>query len=157
MGHLAGAKAVFVKNNIKCNKLELTYFSNKIIKRHFIIMDIFILLISIHIASIIFNIVNSNYEIKAWIWFAVVLPILYSDSVYLSGLTAFGENLYASGEYLIDYSAINRITEICNADTMSGNIITLTLWNDEKYIGYDKMFLEEFLYLKSKVQHRNNK
>ena len=116
-------RTVFIKNNIKCNKLELTYFSNKIIKRHFIILDIFILLINIHIASIIFNIVNANYEVEPWIWFAILLPVLYSDNVYLSGITAFGENLYASGEYLIDYSAINRITEICNVDTMPGNII----------------------------------
>lgn len=145
-------RTLFIKNNIKNNQLVLTSYSNRILKRHHIIISLFVIFITIHIGYILFNMAfYLNQEIKTWIWFAILIPALYSDSVYLSGITAFGEKAYASGEYIVHYSDIDQITEICEKATTSGNIVIMNLWKDNKNIGYDKMFLDEYVYFRKKA------
>lgn len=145
-------RTVFIKRSIEKNQLVLTDYSNRILKRHYVIISIFIIMIAIHIGYIIANIaLDLNQEIKTWIWFAILLPVLYSDSVYISGITAFGEEMYASGEYIVYYSDIDQITEIWEKRTTSGNIVLMTLWKDGRNIGYDKMFSDEYVYFRKKV------
>lgn len=133
-----------VKSNINKNDLELTDYSKRIFRRHRIILWFFIIATSISNVIYLYCIYSEYYNIKVWVWYAFLIPILYSDSVYLSGITAFGEKNYASGEYIIEYSDIDNICELKNRNSTEGNIVLITLWKDNMEIGYDKLFTEEY-------------
>lgn len=132
----------YVRSNIKNNNLELTSYSRKIYMIHICIMAIYFLLVLLSSIYFFQHIYDSNYKI--WIWYALILPMMYSDSVYLSGITAFGENYFASGDYLVKYDNIDEINEIKEANTTQGKMMLISLCKNGKEYGYDKLFVEEY-------------
>lgn len=146
----------FVKKRINENNLELTNYSKKIYKFHKIIIFIYIVLGTVFCTMCIYKMIRECYDIKIWLWYATILPILYSDSVYLSGITAFGEKNYLSGEFLIDYKDIDEIREIKSTSTIHGDIILVTLWKNGKEIGFDKLFIDEYHKLRLMVYQNSD-
>lgn len=148
----------FVKKNINKNDLELTDYSKRIFTRHRIILWLFLITTSISNVIYLYFIYSEYYNIKVWVWYIFLIPVLYSDSVYLSGITAFGEQKYASGEYIIEYSDIDNICELKNGKSTQGNMVLITLWKDNVNFGYDKLFVDEYHKLRLLVyQNRGNK
>lgn len=147
----------FVKKNLDKNDLELTDYSKRIFRIHRVILWLYFIMVCISNVAFLYCIYIGFYNIKVWIWYAVLLPALYSDSAYLSGITAFGEQKYASGEYIIEYSDINKICELKNRNTIQGNIVFISLWKGNMEFGYDKLFIDEYHRLRLLVyQNRRN-
>lgn len=141
-----------IKGNIKRYRLELTKYSQKILNRHSVILFATILAAVLHIIFMISKILHEpEYEAESWIWFGLLVPLLFSDSVHLSGITAFGEKVYASGEYIIEYSAIDQITELKSMNATEGSLVLMSLYKDQKEIGYDKMLVDEYILFRQKV------
>lgn len=141
----------YVLNNLKNNELVLTRYSKKIFTIHKCAVIYY--LIAVCICNIIYayGIYTNNYDIKIWKWYAILLPIMYSDTMYLSGITAFGKNSFASGEYVVDYSDIVDVKEIISRDTREGTMLLISLWGKNGELGYDKLFVEEYQKLRLKV------
>lgn len=146
----------FVEKKINKNNLELTQYSKRIYKIHKIIIFIYIILGSIFCAMCIYKMIHERYDIKIWLWYATILPVLYSDSVYLSGCTAFGEKSFLSGEFLVDYKDIDEISEIKSTSTMHGDIILVILRKNGKEIGFDKLFIDEYHKLRLMVYQNSD-
>jgi len=139
----------YIKANLRNNKLELTPYSERIYNIHKGILTICVLIMLVINIYFICNICDGNYKI--YIWYGMVLPMLYGDSVYLSGITAFGEEYFASGEYLIKYDDIDEIKVVTEKDTIRGQMVLIALYKNGKEYGYDKLFVEEYHKLRLKV------
>lgn len=139
----------YIKANLKNNNLELTPYSKRIYNIHKGIITICLLIMLVINIYLVCNIYDGNYKI--YIWYGIILPMLYGDSVYLSGITAFGEKYFASGEYLIKYDDIEEIKVVTEKDTIRGQMVLITLYRNGKEYGYDKLFVEEYHKLRLKV------
>lgn len=139
----------YIQSNLCKYNLELTSYSERIYRLHKYIVKICVLLILVLNIYYIRNINGENFKI--FIWYATILPMLYSDSVYLSGITAFGDKHYASGEYLIKYDDIDQIKELREKDTIQGPMVLITLYKKGEEYGYDKMFIDEYQKLRINI------
>ena len=140
----------YIHSNITKNELILTSYSEKILKIHKFILSLYTVATILIITICMYQLFNDG-NMHIWIWYASVLPMMYSDSVYLSGLTAFGNEKYASGEYLIDYSSVDDIKMICEKNTTHGTMVLCSVYCGSKEIGYDKIFTDEYHKLRLKI------
>lgn len=147
-------KTKYVLNNLKNKELILTEYSEKILRIHKYI--VFYYFVAVYICNIVYvcKIYTNSYDIKVWIWFALLLPVLYSDSVYLSEITAFGNYSFGSGEYIVNYSEIVEIREITDRNTIAGKMVLVSLLGKNGELGYDKLFVEEYKKLRLKVYQK---
>lgn len=144
----------YVLNNLKNKGLVLTRYSDKIFRIHKWAVLYYFVAVFICNAIYAYNIYINNYDIKVWKWYAILLPIMYSDAMYLSGITAFGEHSFASGEYVVNYSDIAEVKEIISGYTREGKMLLISLWGKNGELGYDKLFVEEYQKLRLKIYQK---
>jgi len=151
------SRVIFVEKEIKKNNLILTEYSKKIFRIHKIIIKCYFVMVCACNLIYLYYTYIGYYDVKVWIWYGILLPILYSDNVHLSAITAFGYKKYISGEYLLNYSDINKIDEIKTLESSKGRIVLIRLWKNNKELGYDKLFVDEYHKLRLCVYQNRRK
>ena len=86
-----------------------------------------------------------------WWWIGSVTICIYSESVTLSSLVAFGDDGFVSGDYYVNYCDLDEIREEKSINSLAGEIVLITLWKDNKECGFDKMFLDEYHRLRLQI------
>lgn len=100
---------------------------------------------------LIANIIIFAERISILWWLGAVSIMVYCDSVILSAVVAFGKDGFISGDYYVKYEDIERICEEKNVYSIRGRIIWISLLKNNKKIGFDKMFTDEYYKLQSKI------
>lgn len=77
--------------------------------------------------------------------------MLYGETVTISSLVAFGENSYMSGDYYVSYNNIDKVCEEKSMNSVGGEIVLKTFWKNNKKIGFDKMFIDEYHELRLRI------
>lgn len=149
------SRTLIVKRNIKKNNAVITEYSKKILLRHTIILIVYFIF-SI-ILSVFFVYIKVIYDknLEIWLWYALQLPMMYSDAVYLSGVVAIGNDSYCSGDYVIHYNLITECREVLSRNTNSGKMVLVELLNGKEKIGYDKFFLDEYYNIRKNIFQNN--
>lgn len=142
-----------ITSKINRYRLKLTTYSNKLYKIHRYVLVAYSFMVVISDFVFVCFIHDTYYKI--WIWYAIILPMLYSDSAHLSSITAFGNNYFLSGRYLVKYDDIEQIKELKECDTVSGKMVLVSFYSKGKEYGYDKLFLDEYHTLRLNVFQDN--
>lgn len=145
------SRMFYVLNNIKKINAEVTDYSRKLLFRHKKNIYIYFFATIILSCVMVYMKVKNNANLEIWYWYGLQLPMMYSDAVNLSCVTAFGKNEYCSGDYVIRYSGITNCTEILHKTTRVGKAVVVELFKYDKKIGYDKFFIDEYHQFRLKV------
>ncbi|MFM1542799.1 hypothetical protein ABGF49_08345 [Helcococcus ovis] len=111
----------------------------------------YILLISVFVLSLIYKIENNIFTL-------IVIFTFAPAAIYFQLLIViFFDEYYYSGEYKIFYKEIDRLKILKEVSSTDGLAVYFELKKGNEVIGYDKMMLDNFLLLKSKIEENNKK
>jgi hypothetical protein len=91
-------RTFIVKKNIEKNNAVIGEYSKKILQRHTAILILYIVLNIVITVFIVYTKVAYGENVEIWKWYAVQLPMMYSDARYLSSIVAIGKHSYCSGD-----------------------------------------------------------
>ncbi|MCR4567522.1 MAG: hypothetical protein K5769_05695 [Pseudobutyrivibrio sp.] len=140
-----------VKENVRQHKAKITAYYRKAISFYkyiaymfyaFTVILIFLLCTTHTVNTIII------------IWLALVTIMIYFDCTIVTAIVAFGEDGYVSGDYYIEYNNIEDISKEKSLYSWQGEIVLIYLWRGDEKIGFDKLFLDEYETLRTKVFQR---
>lgn len=135
------------EKNITKYNAEITKYHKVRVKVYRIILILFILVTLI----LIFRTIVYSIQSSILCWVGWVSIMTYSESITISSLVAFGDNGYVSGDYFVKYSEIDEIREEKSMNSWKGEIVLITFWKNNKKIGFDKMFVNEYQKLRLQV------
>lgn len=126
---------------------EITKYHKGRVKAYRILLIAFILGTIILILETV--ICSICFSILWWVGLASIM--LYSEAITISSVVAFGENGYVSGDFFVKYNDIDEIREEKSMNSWQGEIVLITFWKNNKKIGFDKMFVEEYHKLRLQI------
>lgn len=144
-----------IKRNIEKCSAKLSEYSTSMLRWHKIILSSYIYATVLFIMVLMYRMVNGDFSVEVWVWNGMQVIMMYSDSVFLSGLFAMGESCYCSGEYIVEYNEIKEVKEVLSRMTSKGEIVLVELYNELGKIGYDKLFLDEYHKIRLKIYQNN--
>ncbi len=140
--HMLHEKKLITKHNA-----EITKYHKVRVKVYRILLIAFIMFA----LTVIFKAIICPIRFSILWWIGWVSIMLYSESITISSLVAFGENGYVSGDFFVNYNDIDEICEVKNMNSWQGEIVLITFWKNNQKIGFDKMFVDEYHKLRLQV------
>lgn len=140
--HMLHEEKIITKYNA-----EITKYHKVRVKVYKILLIAFILFA----LTLAFRAIICSIRFSILWWVGSVSIMLYSESITISSLVAFGENGYVSGDFWVKYNDIDEIREEKNMNSWQGEIVLITFWKNNKKIGFDKMFINEYHKLRLQV------
>lgn len=138
-------------NKMNRNKsLSLGYLNYKFLTQFRIGFIIFIIL---NVGIIIWMLIN-NYKTTSeslWIWSAPLMTLAFIKGVFLDSIVMFGETYYYSGRYRVLYKSITHCEVIKETNTSLSKIYLVKLYNNDKLVGFDKFFMDDYFLLRKKI------
>lgn len=95
--------------------------------------------------------INLFYKIDYNVILLIYVVLIFGSILYFTMLFMFEEDYYYSGGFKILYSEINRIEIESEVHTTGGIVVVCKLMKGEKIIGYDRMVVQDFIYLQNKI------
>ena len=137
----------FIERNISKYNTEITRHHKGRVKVYRALFYIYV----IFTIALVFNVILSSALFSVLWWVGAVAIMLYSECVSISSVVAFGKDGYLSGDYYVKYEDIEEIREEKNINSWRGEIVWIILLKNNKKIGFDKMFLDEYHDLRLKI------
>jgi len=113
-------------------------------------------------ACILFLIINNRnvlfdiYQEYYWIWCGAILILGYIKPACIDSIVVFGTTSIYTGRYRIDYSTITDLLVMKEKQTIQGEIVLIKVFVNNELVGFDKLFLHEYISLRQKVNSVNN-
>lgn len=145
-----------VKHNIISNNVLLNVYSTRLLWKYRNVMYIYIISIFLYTIISVYEKITYNFNIPYWVWFGMLIPILYSYGAHLSAITGIGKEAFCSGKYTISYSSITECRIVKKYQTWSGDIWIIDLFYEDKKVGYDKFFPDEYFKIKENIESDTN-
>lgn len=131
---------------------NITKYNAEITKYHKVRVKVYrIILILLILVTLIFRTIVYSIQASILWWVGWVSIMTYSESITISSLVAFWDNGYVLGDYFVKYSEIDEIREEKNMNSWKGEIVLITFWKNNKKIGFDKMFINEYQKLRLQI------
>ena len=108
------------------------------------VYKVLLLIYVIYTVGLILEIVIFSKGLSVLWWVGAVAIMTYGEGVTISSLVAFGEDGYMSGDYYVLYNNIDKVCEEKSMNSVGGEIVLITFWKNNKKIGFDKMFIDEY-------------
>jgi hypothetical protein len=84
-------------------------------------------------------------------WLIISCALACAKGAYLDSATIFFDDYYISGKYRVSYKEIDRIDVIREYSNIFYKIYLIELFKDGRSVGFDKFYVQEFDFLKSKL------
>lgn len=107
--------------------------------------------------SAFFTVLSLFYEIDYNIILLIFIALVFGSITYFEMLFMFEEDYYYSGGFKVFYSEMNHIEIEDEVHTSKGLVVVCKLMKDEKVIGYDRMVVQDFICLKTKIDEAKKK
>lgn len=115
---------------------------------------IVLLLYTIYTVGLVIRIVILPRGLSVLWWVTAVSIMAYSEAITISSAVAFGKKGYVSGDYHVSYDDIDRVCEEKSMNSSGGKILLVSIWRNNKKIGFDKMFIDEYHKLRLHIYQR---
>jgi hypothetical protein len=99
----------------------------------------------------IYNNEQLNEEFLLISWLIISCALACVKGAYLDSATIFFDDYYISGKYWVSYKELDRIDVIREYSNILGKIYLIELFKDGRSVGFDKFYVQEFDFLKSKL------
>lgn len=139
-----------IKKSIEKHNAEISQHHAIRIKVYGLLLNIYIIFTAI--LMLMLTVFSATISVLWWVGAASVM--LYSEALTISSVIAFSKNGYVSGDFFVKYDGIDMVRKEKNIDSCQGEIVWVTFWKDDKKIGFDKMFTDEYHKLRLQIYQK---
>lgn len=114
----------------------------------FILMDIaFFIIIIKNISQ------EDGYTNILWISVIPLFILAYIRGYYCNSIIMYGDSIYASGTYEIEYRKIKSVDIVKEMPSLQGIIYLIVVVGENKILGFDKLYKDEYLEIKKRIRY----
>jgi hypothetical protein len=138
---------IYIQKNIAQYTAEITKHHKDRVKGYRRLLAVYI----VFVIRLILRIAISPERISVLWWIGSVYIMTYGQAVTISAAIAFAKNGYVSGDYFVAYKDIEEVREEKTMRSLEGEILLVSFWKNNKKIGFDKLFVDEYQQIRLEI------